>query len=910
MIKQIGGNLFLRAMVVSTLALLVFMAIAQGSGKPQANIDPEPLIKKLNTLLSNDEYEAAIPLADSVARIFEANGMRDAWYKALTKKAIAQKYASKAENGIVELQSIIERQTIDDCITANLNGLLGYACLNAGQYEMGAEYYEQCLAGLVRNHCESGIGLAYMNLGFSLKGKGDYREARQYYLAAIPLLTKQGDTTNLEKAYINLSDISRYIFDFKAAREFAQQAFQFSQDMAMLTEHLGLSDIDEGLYSSALTHFSNSLKYGSPPEDIYRFMGSCAEKLGDTVKANYYFNEALKIAPDTRDSAIVRYYIGNALLNRKQPEAALQVFQQSLHGFFPILADNNPSDNLEVGLAKDFWSIALLCCKAKAFRDIYLKSNNPSDLKQGDIAIKTAVVAIDSLRSGMKNETSGQDAVDYVYATYETAIQISRQLEKVEPGVGHLSNAYAFAERSKANTLKTNLAEKDLRQSANIPDSLLWQENKAKAFVARWEGKNQDSLLSAIRHLEKIRNAIEKHSPLLALARAQYQVTPLTSLQQNLDSDELLLQYFWGDQSVIVFSLRKNGVNIHDIPITEALETSIRQFEASLTDYQGKLSDYETAANEVYHQFCEPALANVEGVKRLLIIPDGPLSTLPFEAFQAEKGRYLIKDYSISYHWSGALWLQARKRGMEKGLANGYAGFAPKYKANSKPMAMLGNGLSDLPEARKAVEEVAKTWSGKVFQGSEVSKALFLKKAGKFDILHLAMHGLLNKDVRTQTGLAFPVSGDSIEILNTLEISQMELPAQLAVLSACNTGNGAVFRGEGVMSLSRAFALAGCPALTANLWEVPSVETNKITTAFLQSLKKEIPKDQALRAAKLAFIESADPARQHPFFWAGQVLIGYEGPVRQPVPWCLYSIAAFALAGVIFFAWRYWRSLR
>lgn len=115
-------------------------------------------------------------------------------------------------------------------------------------------------------------------------------------------------------------------------------------------------------------------------------------------------------------------------------------------------------------------------------------------MKQGDIAIKTAVVAIDSLRSGMKNETSGQDAVDYVYATYETAIQISRQLEKVEPGVGHLSNAYAFAERSKANTLKTNLAEKDLRQSANIPDSLLWQENKAKAFVARWEGKNQDSL--------------------------------------------------------------------------------------------------------------------------------------------------------------------------------------------------------------------------------------------------------------------------------------------------------------------------------------------------------------------------------------------------------------------------------
>jgi len=168
------------------------------------------------------------------------------------------------------------------------------------------------------------------------------------------------------------------------------------------------------------------------------------------------------------------------------------------------------------------------------------------------------------------------------------------------------------------------------------------------------------------------------------------------------------------------------------------------------------------------------------------------------------------------------------------------------------------------------------------------------------------MHGLLDKSDRTRTGLAFPGTGDTIRLLNTLEISQMDLSAQLAVLTACNTGSGVVYRGEGVMSLSRAFALAGCPALTANLWEVPSRETNDITAAFLDLLRDGQGKDEALRAAKLDFLHRAEPERRHPFFWAGQVLVGNEQPLRRALRWgwWVLGLGVIGLGGL---AWRRWR---
>jgi len=896
----------LRAMAITAIACFVFWAIGQNTTKPPADVPSKALLEQLQALKDADQYEATLRFSDSISAVFVANGLRTDWYSAIRFKTVAQIDHEHARTAIIQLLPLVQSQSLDDSITAKFYGLLGYACLNAREFEQGAWYFEQNLSGLLRHQCKIGIGFAYMNLGLVLKEQGDYRAAQQYYLSALPQLKTEGYTLNVSEALINLGDISRSLRDYKAAQGYYRHAVQeYPENAYRLDELLGWTEADQGHYREALIHFNKSCQQGPCAADVARIMGYCEEMLGDTTEANRQYGLALESAETAYDSSVVQSYMGKTLLRRKQPQAAILVFQQALHKLFPTLRAGDPSGNPIAGLSNNFWPIELLRGKAEATRALYAQTGDIKNLHLALSAVSAAVRAIDALRVSMHNETSGQDAVDYAYSTYETGIQIALDLELAEPGQGHLSTAYEMAEHAKSNVLKTSLRERDLRQSVQIPDSLLWQEKKAMASAAFWEEAGRhDSLLAAVRTLGKVRSEIEKQNPLLLKAREQTQNIPIAAIQHALSEDEMMLQYFWGDSAVIVFAVGKYTLNTHRIPHSAALNQSLDTLRAALTQWHLSPSAYTACAAPVYAQFCAPLLDAEHRVKRLIIVPDGPLWTLPFEALTNPEGRFLIQGHAISYHWSGALWLQARKQGHHFATKTGYGGFAPQYKSASGPMASLGSELGDLPEARAAVVAAANAWGGTVWQGPSVDKALFQREAGKYGILHLAMHGLLDMKDRTRTGLAFPASGDSINLLNTLEISQMDLSAQLAVLSACNTGSGVVFRGEGVMSLSRAFALAGCPALTANLWEVPSRETNDITAAFLTLLRNGESKDDALRAAKLDFLEHAESERRHPFFWAGQVLIGNEEPIRQSRFWFWVLLGAGVLGGLGWLGWR------
>lgn len=866
------------------------------------------LLQQAQQAFDAKQYAAAATLCDSALSLMDEIAQRAEWYNAVKLRTRAQVEDTHAPESLLYLLRLLQKQTQDDSITAKLYGLAGFACLYADDNEQGAWYYERSLEGLQRHHCKMGIGTAYMNIGYALKAEGDYRAAKPYYLAALPLLRREGNIENLAEALINLGDISRYLFEFEAAQEYYLRASQeFPDTDGRLAAHLGWVEADQGRCRQALDHFQKSCRQAPCAADLARIMGHCSETLGDTTEANRQFHLALESATDGPDSARAQWYIGQTLLRRQRPEAALRVFQQALHGLFPSVLTDDPASNPRIGKSVGFWPVGLLRGKAQALHALYTKTNKVQHLHLARNAVSVAMAALDTLRTGMRNETSGQDAVDYAYSTYETGIRIALEMDRAEPGHSYTTAAYEMAERAKSNVLKTNLLEKDLRRNIHIPDSLLWQESIARAAVAYWEeAKRPDSLLAATRRLERVRLDIEKQAPLLSKARLQTQSISIAAIQDNLAGGELLLQYFWGDSTIVVFAVGKQRLNTYSIPRTAALDRSLDTLRSALTNWRLSPNAYFACAAPVYRHFCAPLLEAAGTIKRLIIVPDGPLWAVPFEALcKGSDGRFLIQDHSVSYHWSGALWMQARTQGHLSTAA--YGGFAPQYSRPSGPMATLGSGLGDLPEARAAVAAAAETWGGTVWQGPAVDKSLFQREAGRYGILHLAMHGLLDLRDRTRTGLAFPAPGDSIRLLNTLEISQMDLSAQLAVLSACNTGSGVVFRGEGVMSLSRAFALAGCPALTANLWEVPSRETNDITAAFLRLLQSGKSKDESLRSAKLDFLNTAEAERRHPFFWAGQVLIGNEQPIRRSREWFWWLCAAVLLCGLSWIGWQRWR---
>jgi CHAT domain-containing protein len=184
---------------------------------------------------------------------------------------------------------------------------------------------------------------------------------------------------------------------------------------------------------------------------------------------------------------------------------------------------------------------------------------------------------------------------------------------------------------------------------------------------------------------------------------------------------------------------------------------------------------------------------------------------------------------------------------------------------------------------------------------NEATEANFKKYASDYGILHFAMHAIINDEDPLASKLIFTLNGDSLEdgFLNTYEIYNLNLNADLAVLSACKTGVGKLSKGEGIMSLARGFLYAGVPGIVMTLWEVEDISSAIIMTDFYRNLKDGMAKDNALRESKLKYLNSADQLQSHPYFWAAFVQIGDNSPVYTKM-YVGSRIYAIGIAAILF----------
>jgi CHAT domain-containing protein len=210
--------------------------------------------------------------------------------------------------------------------------------------------------------------------------------------------------------------------------------------------------------------------------------------------------------------------------------------------------------------------------------------------------------------------------------------------------------------------------------------------------------------------------------------------------------------------------------------------------------------------------------------------------------------------------------------------------------------------LLALPGAKKEISSITELLGSSYSIFNPALKEEFLNNASDFSILHLAMHSLVNDENPMFSVLVFsPSARDTANnrLLTALELYNMNLNSDLAVLSACNTGFGTLHRGEGIMSFARAFAYAGVPSAVISLWQVPDKATSKIMVNFYKYLKAGDSKDRALQHAKLDFIRDY-PQMSAPFYWAGFILTGSKEPVKFPTSVIWYWIIATLLVAEIF----------
>ena len=193
------------------------------------------------------------------------------------------------------------------------------------------------------------------------------------------------------------------------------------------------------------------------------------------------------------------------------------------------------------------------------------------------------------------------------------------------------------------------------------------------------------------------------------------------------------------------------------------------------------------------------------------------------------------------------------------------------------PVAERGYSFAPLPNARAEVQSLGKLFpGGATYVGERASEEQVKKEeVGRYRYLHFAAHGYFDGANPERSGIVLSPSGSDDGFLQAREISKFDLHADLVTLSACQSGLGKVLDGEGVQGLSRAFFLAGARSVVVSLWNVNDAATGELMRRFYSDLKAGVPKDEALRQAKLAV--SKEPRWRHPYYWAPFVLQGDSG---------------------------------
>jgi CHAT domain-containing protein len=214
-----------------------------------------------------------------------------------------------------------------------------------------------------------------------------------------------------------------------------------------------------------------------------------------------------------------------------------------------------------------------------------------------------------------------------------------------------------------------------------------------------------------------------------------------------------------------------------------------------------------------------------------------------------------------------------------------------------------GSGvLYDLPEARQEAEYISKITGGKAYLFSHAKESVFKKVASSYGIIHLAMHTYLNDQNPMNSAMIFSQDPDPPEdgLLYTYEVYGIPMNAKMVVLSSCNTGNGVLSSGEGILSLARGFLYSGCQSVVMSMWEIDDKSGTEVMKMFYDNLRQGKSKSQALKASRTEYLKGASQLRSHPYFWASLVVYGENEPVysKHCIPviiGCIFGILAISV---------------
>jgi CHAT domain-containing protein len=524
------------------------------------------------------------------------------------------------------------------------------------------------------------------------------------------------------------------------------------------------------------------------------------------------------------------------------------------------------------------------------------------------------------LLSECRQESDKQRVLELLHRFFEAELYYNSSLEKKD-----FQKIFQCFESGKSVLLTASFSESDAMKSALVPETLQIQykqiKNNAMYFEQQWL-KAEFSKDST--NMVWFRKEAAKYADSLNLLRSKLaKYYPEYISNQNilndmavlplLNSNEVLLDYFVGEHHAFLYakSSKNQLFKVLDSTVTKQLPLFLEQFynpEKLENNIQNTLVDYVYLGNSISTELLPPK-EFLNGIKQLIIVPDGILSYLPFEALLQHKVMadtasfsnlpYLLKFYNIRYAYNLAILSRQEKASTVKNAAK-ISAFAPLYSNESLEHIPLPGAIEELTQLENK-------FAGKYVKNRSLNKNELLadiKTSPK--LLHLAMHAFAPDSSEAYLLLSSKEERIFMHELMLLPLSN----TQLLVLSACQTGMGSFRKGEGLMSLGRGFAHSGVASMVTTLWPLHDRSAAKLMGAFYHYLDKGNSKSEAMRRAKLDFIADAGEMTAHPIYWASPILWGNDKALKlakKESNYLIYFVSVFALLFLVFLGFIFLR---
>ena len=766
------------------------------------------------------------------------------------------------------------------------------------------------------------------------------------------------DSSRVHRLYVLLGKAYRGLREYEKAIEAYQKGETYlSVKDNRISYLLSMVYLDKKDCQKALVFAEKALNLALQEKseidsDIYLRLALAHQCNENQNQAIYYYQKALTNSQKTHgtrhpEHAKIHVYLGDFYQAYERLDDALSTYQKALHLLEPDFDATNVQKNPNIAQSyTSIWSIEAIRNKAAVFIQ---KFENSQDLHYLQLALESYELVLQNIEFRQRQYTHDESKhylLSYLYDAYEGAVKVSFRLYELTQENSYFEKTFRFIEASKASVLKEATHENALQYSSSIPQSLLQEWEGVKITLAQKEKVQYDLKkrlpidMTAMERLQTELFELNRKKEQLSQRLLEYpdytrlkytQKPPTTSeIQTELTAQQAMIEYFVGETHLYACLFTRDTSLIYSQMKPKGFDEQVQNLRQVLTDWHfvadsttEAAQKYVELSTQLYDHLLKKTLSYLKNQEQLIIVPDGILGYVPFEVllssppkniFHFQHYPYLIKEYSVSYAYASSLWMENKQKKDIKSSDYSFGGFAPSYQALTSSnevvdslkqedpfMAMnVRKGLGELVYTQKIVSNLASLLGGQKWLAEAATKENFQKTAANYRVLHLAMHGIIDDTNPLYSHLLFTENeGGKDNRLTAAELYHMQLNAGLAVLSACNTGVGELKKGEGIMSLSRAFALAGCPSMVMSLWSVPDEQTGRLMEDFYSELKKGSTKNEALRQAKLQYLEGQDNRGGHPYLWAGFVVIGDTDSIDFDGGWESFNGLLASLALVL-----------